>query len=253
MKISFYISIFVLTLFVAFAIIGSFIPPLFSNLSQSLMPPSFKHIFGTDILGRDVFLMIIKSSSSSLTFSFIASFFSCFLGLFSCFLCVYFKAFESLINFFINIMFVTPSLLFIMLIQSLFKTNLIFLALIIGFCHFAEITRALLPHFKRLLNADFVNNFFLLGGNVFDLVLKEIFPLIFRFLSTLFVFYFLHSLLTESTLSFFGLGLENSLGKMLDISAKYMLSGAYHVLIFSSLYLIVLLFSLHGLLSKMKI
>lgn len=73
---------FVLALFAP--LISSYDPNLV-DLSKAKIAPNLSHIFGTDLLGRDVFTRILYALRVSLFVGIMAAFLVCFLLVFMCF------------------------------------------------------------------------------------------------------------------------------------------------------------------------
>ena len=77
------IAAVIVLILVAIYVSGSFLPDsaLRADFSQEFLAPSFKHPFGTDYLGRDMFVRTIKGLSLSLIIGMTASVISAIIGL----------------------------------------------------------------------------------------------------------------------------------------------------------------------------
>lgn len=215
------------------------------NLADAKLPPSLSHWFGTDLLGRDLFLRILASFRVSLWVGFGAStlallFAVSFVSFFH-FYCP--RLGRQIIDFFLTI----PSLLFAMFVQSLFGGGEIMMIVVIALGHWALIARVLESEIAKVMHQDFYQCSLVLGASKLKALVFDVFPACLMILLVLWILNFAHAIANEATLSFFGLGIEPtkaSLGNILSDSSKAILIGCWWLVVFPILALMMLILPL---------
>lgn len=236
-----------------FAPLLSDFEPNLSDLSRAKMPPNSVHIFGTDILGRDLFIQIAYSLRISLFVGFFCAFFTLFLAIFYVLL-----ARSFLYSFFIRALdaiLAFPSLLLIMFFQGFLSGDLFTMSLIIALGHFAAVAKLLDSELNRLTKSDFYLCAIALGSTKFRAFYKDLLPACVNLLVVLFIFQIAHSIANEATLSFFGFGVnldEFSLGKLLSDGSKAVFIGAWWLVLFPVLFLLILILPLLALAASLQ-
>lgn len=214
-------------------------------LSNAKLAPNFNHWFGTDLLGRDLFLRILASFKVSLWIGFGASSLSLVFALiFVGFFHFYFQSLGSRI---VDMFLAIPSLLFVMFIQSFFRGGEELMIFVIAFGHWAFVARVLESEITKVQNQDFYQCALVLGASKFRAFLSEVLPTCFHTLFILWILNFAHAIGSEATLSFFGLGIEPgqaSLGNILSDSSKAILIGGWWMVLFPILALMALILPL---------
>ena len=74
-----FISLIILIFIIIVAVLAPYISPydpLITATEEKLLPPSFKHLFGTDQLGRDMLARMIAGGKVSISVGFTAMFLS---------------------------------------------------------------------------------------------------------------------------------------------------------------------------------
>ena len=214
-----------------------------NNLDEIYQAPSLFHIFGTDYLGRDVFLRILIAIKNSLLAGVICSFLTIFFGIFYVFLARF-----SFYNFFINLlnMFLAlPSFIFIMLFQSFFQGGILEMIFIIALGHWAYVAKIIDTKINYFEKMDFYECALVLGCSKIRAFFKEFIRACFGIFSVLFVINIIHFIYSESLLSFFGIGFSvntPSLGNLLNEANQAFIYGAWWAVFFPimAIFLIVL-------------
>lgn len=227
--------------------------PLNSALESAKLAPSLAHLFGTDLLGRDLFTQIAYALRNSFFVGFISAFLTVILAILfvllaRCFFYSFFiRSLDALLAF--------PSLLLVMFFQSLFGGSLFILCLIIALSHFAFIAKLLDSELNTLMKSDFYLCAILLGSSKFKAFYKDLLPACVNLLVVLFVLTVAHTIGNEATLSFFGLGLsldEFSLGRLLDDGSRGIFIGAWWLIFWPVLFLLMLILPLLSLASNLQ-
>jgi peptide/nickel transport system permease protein len=167
------------------------------NLLEPLEPPSAKHLFGTDKLGRDVAAGMIHGSRISLSIGFVAVGIALLIGVVLGAIAGYFGSWVDL----------TISRIFeIMLPPSIFLTMTI-----IGATSWVGMARFTRNEFLRIRNLDYVTAAVALGVSDRKVMFKHILPNALAPVIVSVVFGIGGAILVESSLSFLGIGVPAEL------------------------------------------
>lgn len=246
------LNILILVFCICFSMLSFFMQRPEINLANMFANPSLEHIFGTDFLGKDVVVELIHASNSSLQIGIFSSLLACVIGVIVAIFMQFF--FKNAILKILDLLIATPSLILIMFIQSLFDGGKLTIILLFGFTHFAITSKTLNVFFSTYLKQDYILNLIIFRASKFD-IFKQISFVLFNIILVLFIQNVAHIILSESTLSFFGLGLkpyEASIGNMLNDNAKCIYLGHYHLILAPGIYLFLLIYSLNNLSSIIR-
>ena len=240
-------AIVILSIFVSSFFIGS-IPTSFISANQM---PSFEHLFGTDWMGRDMFLRTIAGLGLSIMVGFIASAvstcISIILGLFSSFNKVADEFVAGIIDLFGSI----PHILLIILVSIMFGGGVYGVIMGVGLTHWTPLARVLRSEVKEIKTKEYVHLAENLGKSKVWIALKHILPLIVSQIIVGVILMFPHAIMHEAAITFLGFGLpphEPAIGVILSESMHYLSSGYWWLAFYPgvSLLLVVLLFDLIG-------
>lgn len=238
---------------ITFFTVSSFISPLIFdpyniNLEKRLSPPDLVNIFGTDELGRDLFVRIFCGLKISIKLTLLTLILSISLGGIMGSIAGYFgKYLDFFLTKLIDLLLALPGILLAIVIMTFFRRGelpLLFALTLTSWIGYARIARSLTLRLKTL---GFMEWSSVSGASYLHLFKNHIFPNIFPILSAQASSGAASIIMTESGLSFLGLGLpppEPSLGQIVSSGSDYLLE-APHIIIFSSLCLLVLLWSLY--------
>lgn len=247
------IVIAIATLILICVLLSSFFIPInlptnFTSINQA---PSLQHLFGTDWMGRDMFLRTIKGLSLSVfvgTFAaIISTIVAISLGLLSS-INKYTDEFVAIIIDFINSI---PHILLIILISIACGGGFYGVILGVGLTHWSSLARVLRAEVKQIKTMDFIKLSENLGKSKYFVAIKHILVLIVPQIIVGIILMFPHAIMHEASISFLGFGLpphEPAIGIILSESMKYLASGDWWLALFPglSLLLLVLLFDLIG-------
>lgn len=243
-KIGIFLFIFIsLCLYFNFLLSGY--DPNLIHLDSIYQSPSKEYIFGTDSLGRDLFIRLLFALKTSFLIGIFASFFTICFACFYVFLMrlVFYSFFIRLLNIFLSL----PILLLLMFFQSFLQGGFWSMIFIIALAHFPFIAKVLEDELKHLEKLEFYECALVLGCSKIRAFFKELLPPCFSLLMVLFVLNVIHAINTESTLSFFGLGLAfeiPSLGNILNDASKAIFLGAWWMIVFPLLFILGLILPL---------
>ncbi len=210
-KIAIFGSILVLGLILV-AIFAPFLAtydPLKTNIDESLQPPSAKHWFGTDQLGRDIYSRIVYGARVSLFVGFVSTGISVLIGLFVGSLAGYFGGVvDDIISRIIEIMMCFPSFFLILTVLAFFKPSIWTVLVVIGLVSWTGVARMIRGQILAVKNMEYVEAAKTLGFSHTRIILKHILP---NAITPVLVGATLaigSAILTESSLSFLGLGVQ---------------------------------------------
>lgn len=204
------------------------------NAAEKFSPPSFRHLFGTDNFGRDIFSRVMQGIGTSMVISGLVVLISGGAGILLGALTGYFGGILDEI-----VMRVTdavngfPSILLTMVIISLLgsgKQNVIVSMSIVFIPSYVRIVRG---EFIRLRDADYIKRARLLGVSRSRILFVHILPNIFSVFWVSVMIGFNNTILAESGMSYLGIGVQPpdaSLGKMLSDAQGYLQVAPWYAL-----------------------
>lgn len=196
-----------------------------SGSFQPRLAPGPGGLLGTDSLGRSVAIQMSEAIPNSLQVGLIAATLGTTLGAIVGFVSGYFgRSVDSVLRVLIDIFLSVPSLLFLILIASVFKgVGVQAMALIIGIFAWAWPARQVRAQVLSLKERGFVQIARLSGMSGLEIIFRELMPHMLPWLGANFVNAFIAAVLAESGLSILGLGpqREMTLGMMIYWSLNY--------------------------------
>ncbi|MCR1899390.1 ABC transporter permease [Irregularibacter muris] len=221
----------------------------FSQKNQSL---SLKHIFGTDWMGRDMFLRTLKGLSTSILIGLVASLMSAIIAVVIGALAgVGPKWLDQGILWLIDLVMGIPHMVLLILISFAVGRGVKGILIGISLTHWTSLARLIRGEALQLRNEIYIQVSKRLGkGNVYILK-KHVLPYILPQVLVGTILMFPHAILHEASITFLGFGLspeQPAVGIILSESMKYLSTGMWWLAVFPgiSLVLIVLLFDKLG-------
>jgi peptide/nickel transport system permease protein len=206
--------------------------PYAQELKNRLTPPfwseSFdgRHLLGTDMLGRDVLSRVIYGARVSLSISFPVVMISCFIGTAVGLLGGYFPGkTDFIVRLLINIRLAFPRILIVLGIVAVLGPgirNMIIALILTSWDPYAVVIRG---EVIALRKEAFVEASTVIGGSHIRIIMKHILPNVLNSLLVVGTLEIAHIILTETGLSFLGLGVQPptpSLGGMLSDARSIM-------------------------------
>ena len=227
-------GLIVIAIISLFAIFGPMLCPYgyeeadFFSVSQ---PPSAAHWFGTDQLGRDLYVRILYGARISLSIGVVAALANMVIGVLYGGIAGYFGGrVDNVMMRVVDILIALPSLLYIILIMMLMGSNVqsILIALCISsWVGTARITRSqvvTLKHQEYALAAK------LAGASDFEILIRHLLPNAMGPIIVSVMFLIPSAIFSEAFLSFLGIGIQKpmaSWGSLANAAIPMMLSYPY--------------------------
>ena len=183
--------------------------PTTIDVYNVLSPPGKAHWLGTDELGRDLLSRIIWGSRVSLKVGFVAVGIAIMIGiLVGSAAGFYGGKVDALLMRFVDIMLAFPTFFLILAVIAILEPNIYTIMAVIGVTGWMDVARLVRAEFLSLKERDFVDAGRAIGISNARLIFRHILP---NALSPVFVaatFGVAGAILTESGLSFLGLGVQ---------------------------------------------
>ncbi|MCL2335115.1 MAG: ABC transporter permease [Endomicrobia bacterium] len=202
--------------FIALVIFAAALAPLIApqdpssqELTQRLRPPSAAHLLGTDDLGRDVFSRMIYGARVSISVGFFAVLITVVIGCFIGMLSGYFGGVtDSVLMRFTDIMLCFPTFFLILIVIAFFEPNIYNVMIVIGLTSWTGLARIVRAEVLSVREREFVLASKMLAVGKPRLFFVHILP---NVISPIIVYAAIGiggAILTESGLSFLGLGVQ---------------------------------------------
>ncbi|MBA7611688.1 Glutathione transport system permease protein GsiD [subsurface metagenome] len=210
------------------AIFASFIAPynpIERLKEESSLSPSRIHLFGTDLLGRDIFSRVIYGSRISIVVGVVAVGISVVIGLFLGALSGYFGNIpDAFIMRIADIFFAFPYILGAIAIMTVLGPGIVNIFIAIGILGWASFARILRGSILSIKNKEYIEAAKALGASNYRIITKHIFPNAFAPIIVYATMNIGTAIIVEAALSFLGLGVQPptpAWGKMLSESLNY--------------------------------
>lgn len=183
------------------------------NLRASFTPPSVSHWLGTDKLGRDVAAGLIHGARVSLSIGFVAIGAALLIGVTLGATAGYFGGWIDLvISRLFEFMLVFPTFFLLLTIAAIIKKPSIFYTmLVIGCTSWVSLARLTRSEFLRVRHLDYITAAVALGVSTPRIIIRHILPNALAPVLVSVVLGIASAILTESALSFLGVGVPADL------------------------------------------
>lgn len=204
--------------------------PVFdANLMMSELPPSWEHLFGTDIQGRDVFSRVLYGARVSLTVGLVSQLINSTIGTALGVSAGYFGGrWDDLVNGLTNVMLAIPSLVFALAIMAVLGPGMISLLIALGLTNWAWTCRIARSSTLSLRNQSFVQAARTAGFGDANIMRTQLLPNLLGPVLVIATLGIGTAVLAEAALSFLGVGIsppQPSWGNMLT-SARELIRTA---------------------------
>ncbi len=202
--------------FIVFIILVAIFAPVFApydpyaqNTENRRMPPSFEHWLGTDELGRDVLSRIIYGARISLIIGLVPTSLSMMLGILLGLMAGYLgKWVDNIIMRFADIMLAFPSLLLAMVVTYTLGSGIVNIFIALSLVNWAGTARIVRAQTISLKEGEMVEGARAIGVSKWKIMFRHILPNCLPSLIVQFTLDIPGSILSESSLSFLGVGAQ---------------------------------------------
>ena len=230
--------------------------PIMASLDQYLQPPSFQHPFGTDNLGRDVFSRVLYGTRVSLMVGIFAAALAVLLGVSVGLLAGYFGGLvDSVLMRLVDTIYSPPETILLMVLVTMFTRNVWTIILAIGLTHWMSTARLVRSEALSIRQRPFVESAVSLGAGDGYILLHHILPNLFYIAMISVTLMTAHAILTESFLSFLGLGIPPHLpswGNMLNEAQRDIMRGIWWTCLFPGMMIVITVLSINLLGEDLK-
>lgn len=233
-----------LVLLVLFAFVGPMIytvDPKLINIAESSAPPSLEHPMGTDDLGRDLLARNMYGGRISLSVGFAAMVIAMTLGAVIGLTSGYITRIDGLMMRFTDMMFALPQLPLLLVISGLFQDPLrrnlgqsmgafILIVTVIGILGWMSTARIVRGSVLGIKQKEYVEAATNVGSTSTSIMYRHILPNVFSVIIVSATLSMAAAILTESTLSFLGLGFPSDVptwGRLLFEGKDYLTANPW--------------------------
>lgn len=240
----------ILLVITVFALFGPWISPndyLSTSFDRSLLPPTAvgAHLFGTDDLGRDLFVRTMLGIRVTLMVAIVASFVSLVIGV----------AYGAIAGFvggqvdaammrFVDTLYALPFIFFVILLMVAFERNFLLIFVAIGAVNWLDMARIVRGQTLSMKQRQFVDAARLIGVSTPGIIFRHITPNLFGVVIVYLTLTIPQAILVESFVSFLGLGVQEpqtSLGALVNDGVSQMEAAPWLLIIPATVLALLLL------------
>ena len=222
------------------------------SFDESFISPTFDdgHLFGTDDLGRDVFVRTLKGTQITFLVAIIATLVSLVIGVMYGAVAGYLGGkTDAVMMRAVDALYAMPFIFFVILLMVVFERSLFLMFIAIGASNWLDTARIVRGQTMSLKQRAFVDAARLTGVSSLGIILRHIAPNLFGIVIVYVTLTIPQVILFESFLSFLGLGVQEpqtSLGALVSEGVARM-ERAPWMLLFPASFLALMLFCLNFL------
>jgi peptide/nickel transport system permease protein len=247
------VGLIILLIFVFLAIFAPLLarfPSLTTGAGEAFLNPSFKHLLGTDNLGRDLYSELLFGARITLVVSFIAVITSTVVGVLFGSIAGYYGGFiDSILMRITEIFLVIPPIFLALVLVAIFGANITNMIIVISVLSWPQTARLVRAEILSLKERPYCKAAIATGASDFKIIFSELVP---NTMTTIIVNLSLTqatAILIESALSFLGFGDSSmvSWGLMLNNAQEFFRQSWFMVFFPGmSIFLVVLSLNLLG-------
>lgn len=225
-----------------------FIPkdPSYMDLLNTNKAPDAEFLFGTDAMGRDIFSMIWYGGRASLFIGFFATVISTAAAiLFGAVSGLAPNWLDDILMRLTEIFLSIPSLPLVILVQSILgKATVLSIAFVIGITGWTSVAKVVRTEVRQLRSSEYVLAARCMGAGFWHILLRHLIPNFVSSIMFMVVMNIRSAIVSESTLSFMGIGLPLEIiswGSILSLSERSLQSGCWWIVLIPGLFLVATL------------
>ena len=223
-----------------------------TDFSRKNLAPCLKYPFGTDWMGRDMFVRTVTGLSMSIRIGLLTAAVSAVIAfLMGITAAAFGKTVDGLVGGVIDLIMGIPHILLLVLISFALGKGFWGVVVGISLTHWTSLARLIRGEVIQLKESQYIKIAEKLGHGKFEIAVKHMTPHLIPQLFTGLVLLFPHAILHEASITFLGFGLspeQPAIGVILSESMKYLAMGKWWLALFPGLLLVfvVLLFHFMG-------
>lgn len=241
------VAVFIIGVFIFLTIMGPRIAPYNPdsiNLSNSLLPPSSAHLFGTDLNGRDIYSRVLYAVRLDMEIAFLSTTVSYAIGVGLGIVSGYMgKITDSVVMRAMDIMFAFPYLLFAIAISVALGPSfwtIVIAIIVVTIPTFSRVARSAVLATRNEL---YVTAAVALGAPKLHILRKHILPMAITPTIVLYALNLGAAIIVAASLSFLGVGIRPptpELGAIINDGLQYIVSGQWWISVLPGLFIVVI-------------
>lgn len=241
----------VLLIVLLIALLGPWLGPDPTWINPDLptaAPGHWGHWLGTDDLGRDLFARIAVGAQISLLIGLATALVAVLIGtLYGTASALWEGQVDTVLMRFIDVLYSLPGLMVIILFSVFLGRSITSLVLALSLFSWPDTARMVRGQLLALKREEFIEAFHSLGGGTFRLIGRHFWPNLLGLIILSATITVPRAILTESTLSFIGLGVEPPLSSWGTLASEgwQLVRVAPHLLFFPALFIFATMVSLN--------
>lgn len=251
--------VFFFFIVLAIFIIPEFFPKDYYTISNYLEPnraPSFRHIFGTDFLGRDVFIRVLEASKLSLKIAFVTAIVSVFIGtIYGVISGFYGGKVDEVMMRIVDGLYAIPFIFLTILLSSIFGNKFFLIFISIACVSWLDTARVIRGQTLEIKNKEYVIAAKIMGLSNYRIIFTHILP---NLTFTIIIFTTLtipNILYVSAFLGFLGFGVQPplvELGALIEEGSRNISTGYWWILLFPCIFMVLLVLLLNSLSEVIK-
>lgn len=179
------------------------------NLMMTNSSPSWEHWFGTDNLGRDIFIRVLYGARISLAIGIVASLLNLFIGVIYGGIAGFFggKIDHIMMNI-VDILYSVPTLLYVILLMVILKPGLINIFIALGIGYWLQMARIVRGQILSMKEQEFILAARTIGVSKKRILFRHLLPNAMGAIIVTMTLAIPDAIFTEAFLSFIGLGVS---------------------------------------------
>ena len=223
-----------------------------TDFTQKKLPPSWEHPFGTDWMGRDMFLRTLAGLSTSVLVGLLAAGVSSVIALvLGAVAALGGKKADAAVTWIIDLMMGVPHIVLLILISFALGKGFWGVTVGVALTHWPSLARVIRAEILQCKQSGYVAAAQRLGQSRASIALRHMLPYVLPQYLVGLVLLFPHAILHEAAITFLGFGLppeQPAIGIILSESMTYLSAGMWWLAVFPGIALVatVLLFDVAG-------